>query len=109
MDTTSYITQIRIDNMFKAANIYGPPPRLASSGLRSLLDPKTIVDHVNLSKAVSQTSFRSHFDDRRKKGQANSSSYNNNNNNKSYDDVTVIVAGWVIFMYIRKTSVYYYL
>ncbi|KAG2219419.1 hypothetical protein INT45_010610 [Circinella minor] len=87
MDATSYITQIRIDNMFKAANIHGLPPRLASSGPRYLLDPKTMVDHVNLSKAVSQTSFRSHFDNKRKKGKANSSSPNNNN--KSDDDVSL--------------------
>ncbi|KAI8137633.1 hypothetical protein BJV82DRAFT_492092, partial [Fennellomyces sp. T-0311] len=55
-DTASHITQIRTDNMFDAAGIRGPPPRLLEPDNQPLLDPKSMVEHVKLSQAVAQTS-----------------------------------------------------
>ncbi|KAI8142111.1 hypothetical protein BJV82DRAFT_502547, partial [Fennellomyces sp. T-0311] len=54
VDTASYITQLRIDNMFKASGIQGQAPHLANSGPSPLLDPKELVEHVKLATAVQQ-------------------------------------------------------
>ncbi|KAI8145295.1 hypothetical protein BJV82DRAFT_491944, partial [Fennellomyces sp. T-0311] len=59
LDTALQITQIRMDNIFRAAQIRGTAPRLAPTSQAPLLDLKTLVDHVNLNKAVQNTSFRS--------------------------------------------------
>ena len=53
-DTASHITQIRIDNMFKSAGIRGQAPRLATGPATPLLEPKDLLEHVNLAKATMQ-------------------------------------------------------
>jgi hypothetical protein len=40
--------------MFKGADIQAHDPRLLDSSLTSLVDPKIMLDHVNLSKSVMQ-------------------------------------------------------
>ena len=75
VDTASYITQLRIDNMFKASGIQGQAPHLASSGPSALLDPWELVEHVKLATAVQQTGKR--LTRHNKKGKAHS--FNNTN------------------------------
>lgn len=70
VDTASYVTQLRIDNMCKAAGIRDPP-RQSPSSAEPLVDPKALVDHVALQQAVRKTGYRSSF--RKGKGKANSS------------------------------------
>jgi hypothetical protein len=53
-DTASYITQLRIDNMCKAAGIRGTAPRISAPTTIPLLDPKVLLDHANLSKTTMQ-------------------------------------------------------
>ncbi|KAI8136445.1 hypothetical protein BJV82DRAFT_527686 [Fennellomyces sp. T-0311] len=73
LDTASHITQLHIDNMFKAAGIQGQAPRLQDTGSHPLLDPREFVDHVKLANAVQKTGR--HFT-RHKKGKAHSSRTN---------------------------------
>ncbi|KAI8137543.1 hypothetical protein BJV82DRAFT_661218 [Fennellomyces sp. T-0311] len=58
VDTASFITQLRVDNMFMAANIRGQAPRLGSSTTSPLLEPKDMVEYVKLAQAVQQTGQR---------------------------------------------------
>jgi hypothetical protein len=53
-DTASHITQIRIDNMFKSAGIRGQAPRLAANVATPLMEPKELLEHVNLAKSTMQ-------------------------------------------------------
>ncbi|CAO3690241.1 unnamed protein product [Umbelopsis vinacea] len=51
-DTASHITQLRMDNMFRGIGINGQAPRLASNSPAPLVDPKAMLDHINLTKSV---------------------------------------------------------
>jgi hypothetical protein len=49
-DSASHITQLRIDNTFLGAGIQGQVPKLVDSAPAPLLDPKEILDQINLNK-----------------------------------------------------------
>jgi hypothetical protein len=53
-DTASYVTQIRMDNMFKSAGIRGQAPRLAPTQATPLMEPKELLEHANLAKSTMQ-------------------------------------------------------
>ncbi|KAI8136491.1 hypothetical protein BJV82DRAFT_489061, partial [Fennellomyces sp. T-0311] len=58
LDSASYITQLCINNMFKAAGINGQAPRLLDTSSLPLVDPRDLVEHVKLSRAIQQSGQR---------------------------------------------------
>ncbi|CDH59954.1 predicted protein [Lichtheimia corymbifera JMRC:FSU:9682] len=60
VDTASHISQQRINNMYCHTQDRGSAPKVAPTiSVAPLVDPKSLVDHVALAKAVQQTSSRS--------------------------------------------------
>jgi hypothetical protein len=69
-DSASHITQLRIENMFRGAGIQGQVPKLVDSAPPPLLDPKELLEQINLNKSVAQVGRPS--GSRRRKGKAHS-------------------------------------
>jgi hypothetical protein len=53
-DTASFVTQVRLDNMFKSAGIHGSAPRLGHSNAVPLMEPKELLEHTNLARSTMQ-------------------------------------------------------
>ncbi|KAI9466495.1 hypothetical protein BDB00DRAFT_777800 [Zychaea mexicana] len=87
-DTASHIIQVRVENIFLATRIRGSAPHMAPATQEPLLDPKALVEHVHLSKAVQATSMHSQNLQPRK-GKANSprtNSHNSAQHEHDYDE-----------------------
>jgi len=77
LDSASHITQLRVDNMFRGAGIQGQAPRLVDSTTSPLVDPKVLLDHVNLDKSLSQIGRRGNS--RQQRGKAHSPPHKSEN------------------------------
>lgn len=82
-DTASHITQLPVDIMYKGAGISVTPPRIGITKPAPLLDPKTMLDHVSLTKSVMQLGRKP-----RQKGKGHSSAPSSRSENEKSDQQT---------------------